>query len=159
MKRSTRLWTSALLLSSFGFVLASCGKDDDPAPAPQHVVYNISAQLAGANEVPATSSAGTGTATGTYDTTTHTLTYTVNWSGLTGPATAGHFHSPATSTTNASPLVFFLLQNNGNAGSASGSAQLSPAQGADLIAGKFYANIHTSANSGGEIRGMVSATR
>ena len=83
----------------------------------------------------------------------------MTWTGLTGTATVGHFHSPALPGANASPLVFFLLQNNGTAGTATGSAQLSDAQETDLLAGKFYANIHTTANTGGEIRGQVSATK
>jgi hypothetical protein len=36
-----------------------------------------------------------------------------------------------------------------------GSATLSEAQAADLMAGKYYFNVHTAANPGGEIRGQV----
>ncbi len=45
-----------------------------------------------------------------------------------------------------------------NAGSspAEGSATLTDAQAADLVAGKYYVNIHTAANPGGEIRGQVT---
>jgi len=38
-----------------------------------------------------------------------------------------------------------------------GTAVLTDAQIADLTAGKWYANIHTQANPGGEIRGQVVA--
>jgi hypothetical protein len=37
-----------------------------------------------------------------------------------------------------------------------GSATLTDAQAADLLAGKDYINIHTAANPGGEIRGQVT---
>ena len=37
-----------------------------------------------------------------------------------------------------------------------GSATLTDAQAADLVAGKYYVNIHTAANPGGEIRGQVT---
>jgi hypothetical protein len=37
----------------------------------------------------------------------------------------------------------------------SGSATLTDAQAADLEAGKFYFNIHTAANKGGEVRGQL----
>src|SRR6266851_816002 len=36
-----------------------------------------------------------------------------------------------------------------------GSATLTDAQAADLTAGRWYFNIHTAANKGGEIRGQV----
>ena len=42
------------------------------------------------------------------------------------------------------------------ASGAQGSATLTDAQAADLMAGKMYINIHTEANKGGEIRGQVT---
>jgi hypothetical protein len=36
-----------------------------------------------------------------------------------------------------------------------GTATLSDTQVADLLAGKWYANIHTAANPGGELRGNM----
>jgi hypothetical protein len=37
-----------------------------------------------------------------------------------------------------------------------GDATLTDAQASDLMAGKWYFNIHTAANKGGEIRGQVT---
>jgi hypothetical protein len=39
---------------------------------------------------------------------------------------------------------------------AEGSATLTDAQAADLMAGKYCVNVHTAANPGGEIRGQVT---
>jgi hypothetical protein len=36
-----------------------------------------------------------------------------------------------------------------------GTATLTAAQSADLLAGKWYVNLHTAANGGGEIRGQA----
>jgi hypothetical protein len=76
---------------------------------------------------------------------------------LTGTATLGHFHGPALAGANASPVITFNLINNGAVGSATGTITLNDTQEADLLAGKWYSNIHTQANGGGEIRGQVSA--
>ena len=37
-----------------------------------------------------------------------------------------------------------------------GEATLTDAQASDLMAGKWYFNVHTAANKGGEIRGQVT---
>jgi len=40
-----------------------------------------------------------------------------------------------------------------------GSATLTAAQAADLLAGKWYANIHTTVHPNGEIRGQMILRR
>jgi hypothetical protein len=97
-------------------------------------------------------SKGTGTAEVTYDTTSKTLAWTVTFDGLTGPATAAHFHGPAAAGANAG--VALLIGNNPTS-PAKGTATLTDAQAADLQGGRWYINIHTAANRGGEIRGQV----
>ena len=37
-----------------------------------------------------------------------------------------------------------------------GSATLTDAQADELLAGKWYVNVHTAANKGGEVRGQVT---
>jgi len=44
-------------------------------------------------------------------------------------------------------------------GTISGTATLTASQNDDLLGGKMYVNIHTSANPAGEIRGQVSASK
>jgi hypothetical protein len=116
-------------------------------------LVNFSATLTSASEVPPKTSAGTGDALATLDTATKTLTYTVTFQNLTGPATAAHFHGPAAAGANAGVVV--PLGNNPT-NPIHGTATLTDAQIADLEAGKWYVNVHTAANPGGEIRGQVT---
>src|ERR1700676_2008762 len=57
------------------------------------------------SEVPANTSAAKGTADIDYDAATKKLTWKLTYSGLSGPATAAHFHGPAESGKNAGVAV------------------------------------------------------
>jgi hypothetical protein len=113
----------------------------------------MKATLDGASEVPANTSAGKGTADIDYDAATKKLTWKLTYSGLSGPPTAAHFHGPAEAGKNAGVAVAIP---GATASPAEGSATLTDAQAADLMAGKYYVNVHTAANPGGEIRGQVT---
>ena len=69
------------------------------------------------------------------------------------PAMAAHIHGPADPGANAPPVVPFAAATS----PISGTATLTDAQAADLAAGKYYVNVHTAANRGGEIRGQIVA--
>jgi hypothetical protein len=73
---------------------------------------------------------------------------------LTGPASAAHFHGPAVAGSNAGVVIPFASA----ASPIEGQATLTPLQVADLMAGKWYANVHTATNKGGEIRGQMIPT-
>ena len=110
------------------------------------------AKLSGANEVPVNASPGSGTLEASLDKQTRVLSWTVNYSGLTGPVKAGHFHGPALAGTNAGVALGFT----GSVDSpVKGSATLTAAQINELMSGKWYVNLHTAANPGGELRGQV----
>ena len=114
-------------------------------------MMTYTATLDGKSVVPPNMSAGTGQATLTYDSATKELKWSVTYSGLSGPATAAHIHGPAEPGKNAGVLIPF-----GSAASPiSGSKTLTDAQAADMMAGKWYVNVHTAANPGGEIRGNI----
>lgn len=116
----------------------------------------ITAKLSGANEVPPVTTAGTGMLDASFNKTTSVLTYTVTYSGLSGPVAAGHFHGPAMAGANAGVALGF---SGSMESPIKGSATLTAAQAADLLAGKWYVNLHTAANKGGEIRGQATAAQ
>ena len=113
----------------------------------------MKAVLDGKSEVPPNASAGTGTADLDYDPASKKLSWKLTYSGLSGAATAAHFHGPAEAGKNAGVAVAIP---NATSSPAEGSATLTDAQAADLMAGKYYVNVHTAANPGGEIRGQVT---
>ena len=113
----------------------------------------MKAKLDGKAEVPANASAATGTADIDYDPASKKLSWKLSYSGLSGPATAAHFHGPAEAGKNAGVAVAIP---NATSSPVDGSATLTDAQAADLVAGKYYINVHTAANPGGEIRGQVT---
>ncbi|HVZ50353.1 MAG TPA: CHRD domain-containing protein [Pseudolabrys sp.] len=120
-----------------------------PAPA---AMVNLKADLKASSEVPPTTSTGSGTVTATYDTATKKLTWKGSYSGLSGPATAAHFHGPAPAGKNAAVMVPI----NPHGPTFEGSATLTDAQAKALMDGDIYVNVHTAANKAGEIRGQVT---
>jgi hypothetical protein len=112
---------------------------------------NFKASLSGKNEVPPNTVAATGTVSASYDTASKMLTWKGSYSGLTGPATAAHFHGPAPEGKNAAVMV--PISPSGP--SFAGSATLTDAQAKALMDGDMYVNIHTEANKAGELRGQL----
>jgi hypothetical protein len=113
---------------------------------------SFSAKLSGAAEVPPNSTTGGGTVEVTLNKETNVLTWKVDHGGLTGPVTAAHFHGPALPGANAGVA---LPIPDANTNPMQGQAKLTPAQLADLTAGKWYVNLHTAAHPAGEVRGQV----
>ena len=138
-----------------GLSFTSCDKDDDDDNG--KVTYTLSATLNGDKEVPPVQTVAVGTITGSYNTSTNALSYTATWSGLSGPASGAHFHGPASTTETAGVAVGATGFPAEEAGTFSGTATLTDAQETDLLGGKWYFNIHTAENPGGEIRGQVAA--
>ncbi|MEE9494362.1 MAG: CHRD domain-containing protein [Gammaproteobacteria bacterium] len=117
-------------------------------------IVNLSATIDGGQEVPAVTSLGSGAASMTFDDISNLLSWNITFNGLSGPATAAHFHGAAPAGSNAGVLL-----NIGNISGLLdpmvGSATITAPQATDLLAGLWYINIHTALNPGGEIRGQV----
>jgi CHRD domain len=115
-------------------------------------MMNFKASLSGKNEVPPNAVTATGSVTATYDSASKKLTWKGSYSGLSGPATAAHFHGPAPAGKNAGVMVPI----NPHGPSFEGSATLTDAQAGALMSGQLYVNIHSAANKAGEIRGQLT---
>ena len=116
-------------------------------------VTAMAASLAGASEVPAVTSNATGMVEASLAPDSNVLTWKITYSGLSGTATAAHFHGPAMAGQNASVVVPIT---GSLASPIAGSATLTPNQAAELTAGKWYVNLHTAANPNGEVLGQIS---
>ena len=134
-------------LVSTALVLSGC--------TPTSKVDAVGATLSGSSEVPAVTSSGRGTLEASLNRRTSVLTWLLTYSALSGPTTAGQFHGPALPGSSAGVVVSMT----GDLSSPiRGEATLTPAQIADLVAGKWYVNLLTEANANGEIRGQIYVT-
>jgi Cu/Zn superoxide dismutase len=98
-------------------------------------------------------SQGHGMLTATFNTESNLLKYHATYEGLTGAAVAAHFHGPAEPGENAGPQVPVAKPLDSP---INGKATLTPEQAKELLDGKWYFNVHTAKNPGGEIRGQVT---
>jgi glucose/arabinose dehydrogenase len=119
-----------------------------PAMAGEIVQFTI--VLDGAQEVPPNDSPGSGVGTATLDLGNNLFSWNITFSGLVAPEVAAHFHGPAVMCESAGVQVGLPF------GSPKvGSQILTAPQAAQVLTGRWYVNIHSSAFPGGEIRGQV----
>lgn len=123
-------------------------------PSTSTSASTMTTRLSGASEVPPVASNASGTVELNLNKQTNELSWTVTYTGLSGPATGAHFHGPAMAGANAGVVV---PMTGSLTSPIRGTASLTAAQVADLMAGKWYVNLHTAANPNGEIRGQFPA--
>lgn len=162
--------TSALLAV---LAMTGCGGDGDGTAGPASEKF--SGSLNGASMVPATASTTTGRVT--FETVgDSTLRFSLSVVNMTG-ITQAHLHSGAAGATG--QLLVWLLPVNGTAAQAPSVTldgeisigDIAPAwiRGTPRLAmdsvkalmrtGRVYVDVHSSAFTGGEIRGQVSRTQ
>lgn len=179
MKERAQLqWTgvlvAALLIALVVYALGQYGPPEPPQPPPSPPQQQqagstlLTATLTTAQEIPSPAAATPTTAVGAavllFDPATSTLNFTVAYKGLSGAATAAHFHNGAAGA--AGPVVQTICGapgpallgacSTGNDGFLTGTwavpAGLVPA----LLAGGLYVNVHTGLNPAGEVRGQIT---
>ena len=147
-----------LLAGVTAFTLAACGGQSGG------LEDSFTATLTTGAEIPAPE-VGTATPTGAVSATlsadSDTLSVSGTFSGLTGPAQAAHVHVGDTGATGG--VVCTLTIDNDTSGNISGDCDVREdgkiedgfinLQG--LRDGDYYVNVHTEANTAGEIRGQI----
>ncbi len=97
----------------------------------QAEMLTFKADMLGSTEVPATDSAGKGSAEVTVDTDTKKVSWTMSVEGLSGDATAAHAHGPAGATESAPPVIDMSGDKM-----MKGSADITEAQWTEMKSGK-----------------------
>lgn len=113
-------------------------------------IVNFSMTLDGSQETPAVDTPATGSGTATLNTATNQFSWNISFSGLSAGQTAAHFHGAGMICVAAGVQIALPLGSP-----IIGSATVSPSQAADIMAGLYYVNVHTTAHPGGEIRAQV----
>jgi hypothetical protein len=120
-------------------------------------ILQFDASLDGAQEVPPNALAGYGDGTLFLDDSDGSYTISGSFADLYSTTTAAHIHGPAAPGFDAGVVHGLTIDLGVIAGVYSGANTFTGLQMADLIAGLYYVNIHTTLYSGGEIRGQLTA--
>lgn len=126
-----------------------------PAPAPVDPRANLvtlSTRLDAMSTLPPARSNGAGQLDALYDANTRLFRWKASWSGLAGAITGAQFHGPADQGQNG-PAT--LVWPGPFGPTYEGRATLTPEQAVDLMGGRWYLNVQTTANPGGELRGQL----
>lgn len=145
----TKLMLLALVVVAATLVGSSIAVGAKPA----RTTYKLKAALNIGQEKPiakGTKRSASGRFTATLNGTA--LTWKLTFKHLSGDATAAHIHIGARKV--AGPVVIPLCTPCTSP--VTGAATLTADQIKDLLAGKYYVNVHTVKNLAGEIRGQIT---
>ena len=136
---------------SVGLLLLAAG-------AAQAGITNLSASLDPFQEVPPHNTPAYGDATATLNGTTFTIT-SGNYYSLLGGANAVALYDGAAGANGTFISTLTLTDPGTTSGTFSGTATLTNAQAADVLAGNGYLNIRDSVYPSGELRGQLEVTK
>lgn len=145
--------TKLMLLTLVVVAATLVGSSIAVGAKPSGTTYKLKAALNIGQEKPipkGTKLGASGRFTATLNGTT--LTWKLTFKHLSGPASAAHIHQGARKV--AGPVIVPLCTPCTSP--ATGAATLTADQVKDVLAGKYYVNVHTIKNPGGEIRGQIS---
>ena len=138
-KRFTLLFVVAIV-----FFLSSLGNAQS--------FFNLVFEMSGDEQSPPVETGGYGFGWAKLDLQERKVTYAVAYDSLSGPPSAAHFHL-GDDGENGPPIHTITFDANGV---ATGEwTNIPDTTLAHFLKGRVYCNIHTTANSGGEIRGQL----
>ena len=149
LSRSFTISFLTLVFSSFALVGCGGGGGSGAVAPPGSVTRT--AVLSGAQEPTPVVTNATGYGSIVVDPTTRAVSGSITFNGVT--ATAAHIHTGAVGINGPVPTVGLTL--GANSATVPAGTVLTQAQYDDLLAGNLYFNVHSQANSGGEIRGQL----
>ena len=160
MRQQVILGAAAALI-----LAAAAGCSDDPTDT--DLETNFMAELTGAAERPdPVTTSATGSATVTINDAAQTLTFSITVSNLLSP-TFAHIHTGSTAVagpvavtllgTAPAPGIFNGVLTSGTVGVSAITGETFATLVAKIRSGNAYINVHTVANTGGEIRGQLIA--
>ncbi|QJD78644.1 CHRD domain-containing protein [Spirosoma rhododendri] len=154
MMTKPKMLATALMLVAAPLLMTSCSMTGSSS-TPDDPNDTFGASLSGSNEVPPVSTSATGNYTANYNRVTKVLSYTVTYQGLT--PTMGHIHS-VTATSAAGNNGPVSIGFGSLTSPIVGQATLTQDQQDAMYGKRTYANLHTTANPNGEIRGNIVQT-
>ena len=140
------------------FLISSCTTDK----LSDKILTAKNLPMDGLQEVPQKMVAANGTMDVVYNKDTRTLSYTIRWNSLSGTIVGSHIHGTASKGFNAPILQDFTSSiPKVLSGTYSGTALIDGVvlKEEELLMGRYYINIHTPANTGGEIRGQIEGLK
>lgn len=149
---------TALSISLSFLLFVSCKSTEELEK--ENIYYGNALPMSGAQEIPAVATSATGTIDADYNRLTRTLSYKLTFSGLTDSAVAAHIHGLGEAGVVA-PVVQTFTFPRRKEGSYSSTLLVDGVKikEEDILAGRYYINIHSKAYTGGEIRGQLILTK
>lgn len=150
---------TAFLFPLFILVIVSCKKTSEVER--ENIYVGNYLPMTGAQETPAVTTTGSGNIVAEYNKLTKTLSYKITFTGLSDSAVAAHIHGLGETGVQAPIVQTFSNFPRRKEGSYSGTlyADGVKIKEEDILASRYYINIHSKTYSGGEIRGQLILAR
>lgn len=141
-------------------LIVSCGDSSSGGGGTAATTVVRSADLTGSAENPPVLTMATGRGAVVVDPTTMEITGGMTFNGLMPSVGGHHIHQApiGNPTMNGPIIVNLLLASDNMTAVVPPNTTLTQAQYDALLSGELYFNVHTAANSGGEIRGQINVS-